>query len=110
MSATENTPESKPNRAPKARRDPVFSCRRLVGYAVVFSVFFLIVHGLGFREYTSILSGTCAFGWWEQRFGVVYILLYGCFVLIVPILLIAAALLKGAAALKRTRFKREGSS
>lgn len=53
---------------------------------------FLVAHLLGLRQYTSVLSGTAAFGFPQLLRGVVYITFYVLFVVWVPVLLIAAAL------------------
>lgn len=64
--------------------------------AAVIGVFFLVAHLAGLREYTSFLSGTVPspdMGWQRAAFfGLVYLILYFTFVLLVPILLIAAFL------------------
>jgi hypothetical protein len=75
------------------KRDP-YSGRRLISYAVILAVSFLIAHMCGMRQYTNILSGTASYGIPETYFGMVYILLYLCFIVLVPIFLIAYALLK----------------
>ena len=72
------------------------SCKRFIAYVILISMSFLVVHLLGFREYTSILSGTGSFSTWKQYYGTLYIILYTCFVLIVPILLIATTFLQCA--------------
>jgi hypothetical protein len=77
----------------KKKRDP-YSGRRLISYAAVLSVLFIIAHVCGMRPYTNILSGTASYGILETYFGMVYILLYLCFMVLAPILLIAYALLK----------------
>lgn len=68
---------------------------RFLAGAILFSVLFAAVHLLGFRTYTSILSGTGSLGTWEKLCGAAYIALYACFVILVPMRIIAAALLKG---------------
>ncbi len=74
------------------------SCKRFVFYAITLSVLFTCTHMLGFREYTSVLSGTASFNAWSQYCGVLYLLLYLSFVVIIPILLISSIFL---AAFKR---------
>jgi hypothetical protein len=58
---------------------------------------FLVVHLAGFREFTGILNGTIgslALGWRLSAFlAVIYIVLYLAFVILVPVLLLAAAIL-----------------
>ena len=67
--------------------------------AATITGFFLIAHLAGLREYTSFLSGTVAspdMGWQQAAFfGLVYLFLYFAFVLLVPILLIAAFVQRG---------------
>ncbi len=68
---------------------------RFVAYAILLSFLFGCVHFLGFREYTGIISGTTIFSKTHQFFGMLYIILYICFVFIVPILLLAKLFLEG---------------
>jgi hypothetical protein len=75
------------------------SCRRFVAYALLLGILFVAAHLAGLREYTSVLSGTGILGFRHRFFGTAYILLYFGFVGIVPVLIIASALLKGMAAL-----------
>jgi len=79
----------------------VLSCRRFLGYAIALAVLFLIVHVAGHRQYTAALSGTGISSSTARFFGVTYILLYVCFVGIVPILLIASALVRVLAILRK---------
>ena len=79
--------------AQKIKRDP-YSGRRFLMYSVWISVLFIIAHATGLRQYTNILSGTASYGTLEVYFGIVYILLYLCFVIVVPIFLLALAFLK----------------
>ena len=75
----------------------LFSPKDFVRRAVVLAVIFLAVHLAGLREYTCILNGTsgsvalsrgmCAF------LGLGYVFAYLGLVLLVPILLLAAAIL-----------------
>lgn len=62
--------------------------------AVTLGALFLVAHLLGFRRYTSFLSGTATFNYLQLLGGAVYIMLYGLFVACVPVLLIAATLAK----------------
>jgi hypothetical protein len=75
--------------------------KRFLVYALLLSGLFLIVHLLGWREYTNILSGTGQITVWQMFCGVIYTLLYVCFVGIVPILVIAAGLLDGGAIIRK---------
>jgi hypothetical protein len=92
--------EDNPNNPLSSQSTLDLSCKRLIAYAILISIFFLVVHLLGFREYTSILSGTGSFNTWKQYYGTLYIILYNCFVLIVPILLIATTFLQCAKIIK----------
>ncbi len=67
----------------------IIHCNRFISYAILLTFLFGCVHLLGFREYTGILSGTISISKVHQAFGMIYIILYFCFVFIVPILLIA---------------------
>jgi hypothetical protein len=72
--------------------DRTFSTRRHIGYAVFITIFFLLLHALGFREYTSAISGILT-GYKETVFGLIYVFVYFAFIGVVPVLLIAAVLL-----------------
>jgi hypothetical protein len=67
---------------------------RFLHSAAVFSALFFAVHLLGFRQYTSILSGTSSFSFLKNTCGTVYLVLYIAVVVYVPILVIAAGLTK----------------
>ena len=69
------------------------------------SVLFSVVHLLGFREYTGVLSGTASLNQYHQYYGAIYIILYVCFVVIMPVLLIAGGLTGIMAALTRVHGK-----
>jgi amino acid permease len=68
--------------------------RRFLHSAAVFSALFCVIHLLGFRQYTSILSGTASFSFIKNACGVIYLVLYIAVVVYVPILVIAAGLTK----------------
>jgi hypothetical protein len=78
-------------------RAEFFSPKHLVRSAVVIAVLFLAVHVAGLREFTSILNGTMnspELGWKLSAFlGLAYIGAYLGFVILVPVLLLAAVLL-----------------
>ena len=63
--------------------------------AIVLSALFGVVHLAGLREHTTFLSGTLAdptMRWeWAAFLGCTYLVLYFAFVLLVPVLLLAAA-------------------
>jgi hypothetical protein len=85
----------------------LFSSKDFLRRAVTIAVIFLLVHIAGLREYTSILNGTLA--WVELGrgmnafLGLAYIFAYLAFVLLVPMFLLAAALLAGWKRLSRCR-------
>ncbi len=76
------------------RKAPFLSPKDLVQRACVISVIFLVLHLAGLREYTSVLNGTIGsvtLGWKMSGFlAVIYILFYLAFVVVVPILILAA--------------------
>jgi hypothetical protein len=78
-------------------RAEFFSPRDFVRRALVIALFYLALHLAGLREFTSVLNGTMGsvnLGWGLSAFlGLTYIFAYLAFVLLVPILLLAAALL-----------------
>ena len=68
--------------------------RRFLISALIVSLCFGATHLLGWREYTSVLSGTASFGTLPRLAGAIYAVFYTLFVVYVPILLIAAILAK----------------
>jgi len=66
----------------------------LIARAIVLSALLGIAHLAGLREHTTFLSGTLAdpaMGWgWAAFLGGIYLVLYFAFVLLVPVLLLAA--------------------
>jgi hypothetical protein len=84
---------------------PGLSCRRFIAYALVICVLFSVVHLLGFRDYTGVLSGTASLNRSHQYFGALYIILYVSFVVIMPVLLIAGGLTGIMAVLTRVHGK-----
>ena len=79
------------------RRAEFLSPRDLLQRAGAISVLFLVAHLAGLREFTSVLNGTIgsvAVGWNLSAFlAVVYIVLYLAFVVLVPVLVLAAVIL-----------------
>jgi hypothetical protein len=73
------------------------SPKDLVRRAAVIALVFLVIHLAGLREYTSILNGTpgsVEMSWRTSALlGLTYIFAYLAFVLLAPILLLAAAIL-----------------
>jgi hypothetical protein len=81
------------------RRSKRLSPLDLVQCAAAFSLLFLALHLAGLREYTSILSGTVgslALGWrLSAALAAIYVFAYLPFVVLVPILILAALILAG---------------
>jgi hypothetical protein len=79
------------------RRAEFLSARDLLQRALGISGLFLLAHLAGLREFTSVLNGTVgslAAGWKLSSFlALVYILLYLAFVILVPVLVLAALIL-----------------
>lgn len=79
-------------------RGGIGSPRYLLEWAAMLAILFVIVQLAGLREFTSVLNGTIGstnLSWQTASFfGAVYIFAYLAFVLGVPILLLAAVLLK----------------
>jgi hypothetical protein len=79
------------------RRAEFLSPRDLLHRALGISVLFLLAHLAGLREFTSVLNGTVgsvAAGWKVSGFlALIYILLYLAFVILVPVLVLAALIL-----------------
>jgi hypothetical protein len=80
------------------QRAEFLSATDLLQRACAISAMFLLVHLAGFREFTSILNrtvGSVALGWNLSAFlAVIYIILYLAFVILVPMLILAAVILK----------------
>ena len=73
------------------------SAKDLVRRAVVLSIIYLLAQFIGLREFTTVLTGTAGsvqLGWRMSAFlGLLYLCIYLAFVLLVPMLIIAATLL-----------------
>jgi hypothetical protein len=86
-------------------RAELFSPKDFLRRAVVVAIIFLAVHIAGLREYTCILNGTVGsveLGRGMSAFlGLAYVFAYLGLVLLVPILLLAAAMLAGWKRLSR---------
>jgi hypothetical protein len=98
--ASISTPESRPSLAYRLLslwHSEFFSPKDFVKRALMLSVLFLIVHVAGLREFTTVLNGTMGsveLGRETSAFlGTLYIFVYLSFVLLVPMLLIAAGLI-----------------
>jgi hypothetical protein len=76
---------------------PFLSPKDLARSAILIALLYGILTAAGLREYTSILSGTVGsieLGWQISAFlGFAYLFAYLAFVLVAPVLLIAAVLL-----------------
>ncbi len=74
-----------------------FSSTAFITRAVIIALLFGLSECLGYREYTTFLSGTSAnlnMSWQSAAtFGLVHLLLYMGFILLTPIFLITAGLL-----------------
>ena len=79
------------------RQAEFLSPKDLLQRAGAISVLFLVAHLAGLREFTSVLNGTIgsvAAGWKLSGFlAIIYILLYLAFVILVPVLVLAAMIL-----------------
>jgi len=79
------------------QRAEFLSAKDMLQRAAAISVIFLMVHLAGFREYTGILNGTIgslALGWNLSAFlAVIYIVFYLAFIVLVPVLVLAAIFL-----------------
>ena len=79
------------------RRAEILSARDLLQRALGLSGLFLLAHLAGLREFTSVLNGTVgsvAAGWKLSSFlALIYILLFLAFVILVPVLVLAALIL-----------------
>ena len=89
-----------------------FSTRDLLLRSAVILLGFAVAHLAGLREYTSIVNGTMGsvtVGWHLSVFlGLIYLVLYFATVVLVPIIWIAALLLKVQETLGRHRTTRTG--
>jgi len=82
---------------------PTFSPHGLLTRAVIITLAYFVAHLAGLRAYTTIICGTSPTGnpadTWAAVLGVIYVLLYLGFVVLVPVLVIAALLFAGWACL-----------
>lgn len=83
------------------------SRKDLLQRAFVIGVAFLAAQLAGLREFTSVLNGTTgsmALGWDVSAFlGILYIAVYLAFVLLVPVLILAALILTIWQSIRRKR-------
>jgi hypothetical protein len=79
------------------KNDRFFSPSGLLFRAAAIAAAFLICHALGLRQYTTIASGTAPVAFGGQSvgaaLGILYIASYFGFVLLAPVLVLAAGLL-----------------
>ena len=77
----------------------MFSPKGFLVRAVVIALAFLIVHALGFREHTTLISGTADFHSFASRLrivlGCMYIILYLMAVMVAPVLAVASGIFTG---------------
>ena len=76
-------------------RAPLFSPKGYLLWASAFALLFLVVHLLGFREATSVLSLTVPEGMTIDRaslYAGFYLILYLLFTLVCPVLVLAAGI------------------
>jgi hypothetical protein len=87
-----------PARTQRVSRSGLPSALYLIEWAGLLVVLFVIAQFAGLREFTSVLNGTVgstSLDWQTASIlGVVYVLIYLGMVLVVPILILAALLLK----------------
>jgi hypothetical protein len=80
-----------------SQRAEFLSARDMLQRAAAISVVYLVMHLAGFREFTGILNGTIGsltLGWNLSAFlAVIYIAFYLMFVILVPVLILAALIL-----------------
>src|SRR5438093_5791615 len=78
-------------------RAEFLSPKHLLRRALMITILYLAVHLTGLREFASILNGTMGsveLGWHMSAFlGLLYIFVYLAFVLLVPVLVLAAGML-----------------
>ncbi len=79
------------------RHAEFMSAKDMLQRAAAITVVYVILHLAGFREFTGILNGTIgslSLGWNLSGFlAVIYIVFYLMFVILVPVLVLAAAIL-----------------
>jgi hypothetical protein len=78
-------------------RADLFSPQGFLLRALLIAAGFLAVHLAGLRDYTSVLNGTVgpgSAGWGRSAFlGVAYLVIYMAFVILAPVLILAAGIL-----------------
>ena len=79
------------------QRAPILSPKDMLQRAAAISGLYLVLHLAGLREFTGILNGTIGsltLGWNLSAFlAIVYIVVYLAFIVLVPILVLAAGIL-----------------
>ena len=84
-----------------------FSPLGFLSWATLVTVVFAVCHLAGLREYTTFISGTAveANGGASLNWGMVYLVSYFAFVLVMPILILAAGIFAGLSALTKSSSK-----
>jgi hypothetical protein len=94
------------------QRAEFLSVRDLLQRAGAIGVLFLLAHLAGLREFTSVLNGTAGSLVVNVKLGtflaIVYILLYLAFVILVPVLILAAIILTVWQRCQRLIINRDG--
>ena len=87
-----------PQRTSRRARGGIASPLYLLEWAAMLTILFVIVQLAGLRDFTSVLNGTVGsthLSWQTASFlGAAYIFVYLGFVIVVPILILAAGILK----------------
>jgi hypothetical protein len=87
-----------PSRNSRRSRGTIASPLYLLEWATMLTILFVVVQLAGLREFTSVLNGTVGsthLSWQTASFlGAAYIFVYLGFVIVVPILILAAGILK----------------
>ena len=77
---------------------PFFSSRGMFARSLGLVIFFFALHAVGLREYTSFISGTTPTGdpshIWIDLAGITYFSAYSLALLIAPVFMLAAVILK----------------
>jgi hypothetical protein len=101
MTAKRRRDPNKPADAERAVSPRVLSCGPLLRIALLLAGLFLLARAAGFRRHVDVLSGTGGASAYEGLCGRIYVALHLSFVVLVPVLVIASAILKGLALVLR---------
>src|SRR5579862_2115217 len=87
-----------PHRKDRRSRGTVASPLYFLEWAAMLTILFVVMQVAGLRDFTSVLNGTVGsthLSWQSASFlGAAYIFVYLGFVIVVPILILAAGILK----------------